>query len=603
MTWQMSSFALLALVLVAGFAWYERRRPPARVVGVVAVLAALAVVGRLAFAAIPNVKPTTDIVLFAGYALGAAPGFAVGAIGAIASNVFLGQGPWTVWQMAAWGAVGIGGALLAWGTRGRELGRLELALWCGLAGFAFGAIMDVYQWTLAARQDLSTYLAISATSLPYNIAHAVGNVAFCLLIGPVFVRSLRRYRRRFEVTWAEPAVRRGVAGGAVAAAVAALAVATALSLSPGATDAAAADGATRPYAAAKPAAAGSPTARAAAYLRRAQNRDGGFGPAPKQASSPLMTGWATLGLATAGLNPRDQARKGGKSAVDYARAKSARSSDVGELQRTILVLRAARLSPRRFGGRDLAAKLRRQQAADGSWKRNVAWTAFGLLALRAAGDPAGGAQVAKAAGFLEGAPAPGGGWGIAPGAAVADVDDTGAVLQALAAAGRGAGVAARGGVAYLRGAQAPDGGWGQLAGRTSNSQSTSWAVQGLVAARVPLGSLNADPLAYLRGLQRGDGRIAYSSASDQTPVWATAQALAALQRKPFPLAPVKRGAGKAVALVSPAPGGDASGGDGPGPALLAAGAAALLALIASAAWSLKRRSGGGAPTRSMARSR
>ena len=78
MSWQLASLALLAIALAAGFAWYEREQPPARVLAVVASLAALAVVGRLAFAAIPNVKPTTDIVLFAGYALGAIPGFAVG---------------------------------------------------------------------------------------------------------------------------------------------------------------------------------------------------------------------------------------------------------------------------------------------------------------------------------------------------------------------------------------------------------------------------------------------------------------------------------------------------------------------------------------------
>ena len=101
MTWQAASLVVLSLVLLVGFLWYERRRPPAKVIALVAAMAALAVVGRLAFAAIPNVKPTTDIVLFAGYALGGVPGFAVGALTALVSNVFLGQGPWTVWQMAA----------------------------------------------------------------------------------------------------------------------------------------------------------------------------------------------------------------------------------------------------------------------------------------------------------------------------------------------------------------------------------------------------------------------------------------------------------------------------------------------------------------------
>ncbi len=211
MSWSLASFVLLALAVGAGLAWYERERPSSRVLALVAALAALAVVGRLAFAAIPNVKPTTDIVLFGGYALGAAPGFAVGAVAALVSNIFLSQGPWTVWQMAGWGGVGLMGAGLARVLRGREPSRLLLAAVCGFAGLAFGAWMDVYQWTLAAQQDLDTYLAISATSLPYNLVHAVGNVGFSLLIGPAFVRALQRYRRRFDVRW--PASARAVAAG------------------------------------------------------------------------------------------------------------------------------------------------------------------------------------------------------------------------------------------------------------------------------------------------------------------------------------------------------------------------------------------------------
>jgi len=582
-TWQVSSFALLALVLAAGFLWYERRRPPARVVGVVAVLAALAVVGRLAFAAIPNVKPTTDIVLFAGYALGAAPGFAVGAIGALASNVFLGQGPWTVWQMAAWGAVGIGGAVLAWATRGRELGRLELALYCGLAGFAFGAIMDVYQWTLAARQDLSTYLAVATTSLPYNIAHAVGNVAFCLVIGPVFVRSLRRYRRRFEAVWPQAPVRRGVAGGAIAATLAALAVSVGLTVPAAAPDGARAQSAVD---ASLPGA----SSRAAAYLRRAQNRDGGFGAAPRQSSSQLVTGWTALGLAAARQSPRAVRKGRGRTVVDYLRRNSRSFDDVGELQRTILVLRAAGVSPRRFAGVDLVARLRRSQRRDGSWSSNIAFTAFGLMALRAAGEQPRSARVRRAAAFLERSRTAAGGWGVVPGGPP-DIDDTGAVLQALAAAGRRGGAASRGGVEYLRATQSPDGGWGQMEGRDSNAQSTAWAVQGLVAARAGLGTFANDPLAYLRSLQRRDGSVAYSRTSDQTPVWATAQALAALQRRPLPIPPVR--ASKTAALT---PAEAAAGAapreeeiSGPPGALVLAGIAVALGVSGFAVWALSNR--------------
>jgi len=508
-SWQLSTLVLLALVLSAGFLWYERQQPPARVLSLVAALAALAVVGRLAFAAIPNVKPTTDIVLFAGYALGSVPGFAVGAVTALVSNVFLSQGPWTVWQMAGWGGVGVGGALVARAVRGRDLGRMRLAAVCGVAGLAFGAWMDVYQWTLAARQDLDSYLAVSASSLPYNLAHAIGNVVFCLLIGPFFVRALRRYRRRFEVRWET--------APATACALSALLVAGSV--------------AAPPPAKAKRASASS---RAAHYLLRAQNRDGGFGPARGQSSSQLMTGWAALGLASARRNPRDVHRRHGRAITTYIRRRAGSLRDIGEVERTILVLRAAGLSPRRFAGRDLVAKLLRRRRGDGSIAGYVSYTAFGILALKAARHSVGSAT----ASWLERAQGSDGGFGLTPRSG-ADFDMTGAALQALAAARRAGGAVAGKAVDYLRRGQNSDGGFGQMKGRTSNAQSTAYAVQGLVAVHSG-GDVVTRAMRYLKRLQRRNGSIRYSGVSSQTPVWVTAQALTALRRKPFPLATVKR---------------------------------------------------------------
>jgi energy-coupling factor transport system substrate-specific component len=506
MSWQLSSFLVLALAVAAGFLWYERQKPPARVLSLVAALAALAVVGRLAFAAIPNVKPTTDIVLFAGYALGAAPGFAVGAVTALVSNVFLSQGPWTVWQMAGWGGVGVGGALLARLVRRRELGRVRLAIVCGLAGLAFGAWMDVYQWTLAARQDFDSYLAVSASSLPYNLAHAIGNVVFCLIIGPVFLRALQRYRRRFEVRWRPAPV--------AAAALLALAVAGGLATPPSAD--------------------ASASGRASRYLLKAQNRDGGFGNLPRASSSQLMTGWAALGIAAARHNPRDVHRRRGRAITTYLRRHAGSLHDIGEVERTILVLRASGLSARRFRGRNLVAEVLARRRGDGSIAGYVSYTAFGILALKAARQRVGTSTVS----WLEHAQKPDGGFGLTPSSG-ADFDMTGASLQALAAVGHGSGGAAHDAVVYLRKGQNPDGGFPQMAGGTSNAQSTSYAVQGLLAVHAGADVVSS-AIAYLKRLQRRNGSVRYSSVSRQTPVWVTAQALMALRRKPLPLRPVPR---------------------------------------------------------------
>jgi energy-coupling factor transport system substrate-specific component len=517
MSWQASSFVLLALALAVGFAWYERDKPPARVVALVAAMAALAVVGRLAFAAIPNVKPTTDIVLFAGYALGAVPGFVVGAVTAIVSNIFLSQGPWTAWQMAGWGAVGVAGALLARALRGREPNRFVLAGVCGLAGLVFGAWMDVYQWTLTGRQDLDSYLVVAGSSLPYNVAHAVGNVVFCLLIGPLFIRALRRYRRRLEVSWRP-------APATIGAAVTVLALFALL-----------------------PAAAGAatPSQRAERYLLRAQNADGGFGAGPRQRSSPLYSGWTALGLAAAGHNPRDVARGRGRSLAGYVKRSLRGVRDVGEIERTALVLRAAGLDPRNVARRDLISEILRRHRGNGSIAGFVSYTAFGILAIRAAGEAVGSPTVR----WLLGAQNGDGGFGVAP-ASGSDSDMTGAVLQVLAVTGRARSGAARRAVAYLRDNQGSDGGFGQMRGRSANAQSTAYAVQGLLAVGAARGSV-ARGRAYLVRLQRRDGSIAYSSTSSQTPVWVTAQALMALRRAPLPLEAVPRERRPAESAAAP----------------------------------------------------
>ncbi len=247
-----------------------------------------------------------------------------------------------------------------------------------------------------------------------------------------------------------------------------------------------------------------------------------------------MTGWGALGLASARHNPRDVHRKHGRSVSRYLAASPASMSDIGSIERTILVLKSAGLSPRKFAGRDLVAKVKAKRRKDGSIAGFVSYTAFGVLALRAAGQTGVSAQ----ARYLVRAQASDGGFGIATSAA-SDPDMTGAVLQALAAAGRATGGVKSRAVSFLRARQNADGGFGALRGASSNAQSTAYAVQGLVAAHAG-SEVAARAIAYLKRLQRADGSIRYSRTSAQTPVWVTAQALMALRRKPLPIATAPR---------------------------------------------------------------
>ena len=180
-----------------------------------------------------------------------------------------------------------------------------------------------------------------------------------------------------------------------------------------------------------------------------------------------------------------------------------------------------------------------------------------------------------------------GGWGPDP-HSTSDVDDTGAVLEALAAAGTRGGPAADRAVAFIEHAQNGDGGMGQFPGYGSNTQSTAWAVQGLVAVGRDPNSLQRGgrtPLGYISSLQQPDGSVRYSSASSQTPVFVTAQAIAALERKAFPLSPLRsgsqgsRGAGQSAANSRAGRGATGHGATAGGAHAAAPGAAASQAVL------------------------
>ncbi|HEY1284968.1 MAG TPA: prenyltransferase/squalene oxidase repeat-containing protein [Solirubrobacterales bacterium] len=494
MSWETASFLILGAVLLGGFAWYERSRPPSQVVALVAALAALAVAGRVAFAAIPNVVATTDIVIFSGYALGPAPGFAVGALGGLVSNFWLGQGPWTPWQMAGWGLCGIFGAGLALG--GRRLGRVGLAAACALAGVLYGALLNFsLMATYGGDLSIKHFLALEARAIPFDAAHAIGNATLALVAGPAMVRALCRFRERFE--WRPAAV--------VASLLLALAVATTL---PSSAQAAGAS-------------------KGAGWLITEQNSDGGWGSSPGEDSSASITAWVVLGLEAVGRNPLDLPRSG-HTPIDYLRAHAGDLSSSGDFARTILAVEAAGVDSRSFGGRDLVEALLKRRRSNGSYEGWPGSTAFAIMALRSAGA---GGSLGASISWLSKVQNDDGGWGDTPGSP-STAEGTAAVMQAMPDS-----KPAQQGLRFLRKVQRPSGGFAGGSGPV-NSQASAWAVQGMLAVGADPASIQDggnSALDYLAARQADDGHYAYSSSSDQTPIWVSGQVLPAVAEEPFPL--------------------------------------------------------------------
>ena len=177
---------------------FEHRKPQAREIIVIAVLAAIAVAGRSVAFMLPQFKPVIALVIIAGVCFGGEAGFLVGAVTGFVSNFFFGQGPWTPWQMFCFGMIGfLAGVLFSKGMLHRK--KLSLCVFGALATiFIYGGIMDtanvlIYQGYLTKSLLLASYVS----GFWFNIMHAVSTVVFLLILSGPMIEKLERIKIKY----------------------------------------------------------------------------------------------------------------------------------------------------------------------------------------------------------------------------------------------------------------------------------------------------------------------------------------------------------------------------------------------------------------------
>lgn len=187
------SLIVSCLALSYFFAGIDERRVGTRRMVLTAVMVALAVAGRM----LPMVKATTAIVVLAAIYLGREAGFLVGALTALLSNFYFGQGPFTPFQMLALGLVGLLAGVLAPYLTPR---RWAVCLYGVTAGIAYSAIMDV--WTVVWYNggfSAALYLAALGTALPHTALYAGSNLAFLAMLAKPVGEKLARIKKKYGV--------------------------------------------------------------------------------------------------------------------------------------------------------------------------------------------------------------------------------------------------------------------------------------------------------------------------------------------------------------------------------------------------------------------
>ena len=202
-----SGLTIIVLTIAAFFLHFESRKPQARELVLLAVLCALAVASRAAFGFVPHFKPMLAIVMLTGIAFGPEAGFLCGAISGFASNFIFGQGPWTPWQMFAYGIGGMLAGLFAlcgilkkspraWRDGGWRdiLGLTVFGFLCIL--LVVGPLLDTSTFFMAGF-SASSPLAIYLAGVPVNCVHGSAVALTMLLFGKPLLDRLRRIQIKY----------------------------------------------------------------------------------------------------------------------------------------------------------------------------------------------------------------------------------------------------------------------------------------------------------------------------------------------------------------------------------------------------------------------
>ncbi|MCI8336573.1 MAG: ECF transporter S component [Peptococcaceae bacterium] len=190
-------FLALIVFLFFGVLWFEGQTYGAATLILLALCIVMGALGRVVFAWLPSVQPTSFIVIICGMVFGGRFGFMVGVGAAFSSNLLLGHGPWSLWQMAAWGGMGLfSGVLGAYLASHRML----LVSWGFVSGLLFGVGMNVWSvLTFMPSFSWGALVTACATSIYFDLAHGLSNSIFLYWQGERWQKLLLRAKKQYRI--------------------------------------------------------------------------------------------------------------------------------------------------------------------------------------------------------------------------------------------------------------------------------------------------------------------------------------------------------------------------------------------------------------------
>jgi uncharacterized membrane protein len=191
------SLCIALIALVPFFTVFEKNNTATSRLVLIAVMTAFSVLGRFVFTFIPFFKPVTAMVVITGIYLGAEAGFLTGALSALISNFLFLQGPWTPYQMFAWGIIGF---IAGISSKLFKKSIFIIAAYGAVAGVLYSFILDLntIMW-MDKVFNLKRYLVIISSSAPFTLTYVISNVIFLLALAKPIGKKLRRVTTKFGI--------------------------------------------------------------------------------------------------------------------------------------------------------------------------------------------------------------------------------------------------------------------------------------------------------------------------------------------------------------------------------------------------------------------
>ncbi len=192
------SVIMALIALGAFFLSFENRRPQARELIIIAVMSAIAAVARTAFIWVPFFKPLAAVIIITGAALGAQAGFLCGALSCLVSNFIFGQGPWTPWQMLAFGLCGFVSGLLFYHHQERCTKKILAVYGVAVILLLTGPVLDLSGLLSRAQlPDGAAILAVLAAGLQVNLIQAAATAIFLWIAAEPMLKKLWRIKTKY----------------------------------------------------------------------------------------------------------------------------------------------------------------------------------------------------------------------------------------------------------------------------------------------------------------------------------------------------------------------------------------------------------------------